>query len=96
MVGATAQGDGMIQWDDVHVYAHRQPVDFPEPINGLSVLIQESMALDVFSSAPFVFGCRGETKSKFCTGIKRDFAFGTSDWKKTNSNSHATVMKCYH
>lgn len=67
----------MIQWDDVPVYVHRQPVDFRKSINGLSVLVQESMTLDVFSSALFVFGCRGRNKilywdkTGFCLWYKR-------------------------
>lgn len=54
----------MIRWDDVPVYVHRQPVDFRKSINGLSVLVHESMGLDAFSSALFVFGCRGRNKIK--------------------------------
>lgn len=69
----------MIQWDDVPVYVHRQPVDFRKSINGLSVLVQESMELDVFSSALFVFGSRSRNKIKilywdktgFCLWYKR-------------------------
>jgi transposase len=79
MAGAISQEFGMIQWDDVPVYVHRQPVDFRKSINGLSVLVQESMALDVFSSSLFVFGSRSRNKIKilywdktgFCLWYKR-------------------------
>ena len=69
----------MIQWEDVPVYVHRLPVDFRKSINGLSLLVQESMALDAFSPALFVFGCRRRDKIKilywdktgFCLWYKR-------------------------
>lgn len=79
MAGAIPQGFGMIQWDDVPVYVHRQPVDFCKSINGLSVLVQESMEQDVFSSPLFVFDSRSRNKIKilywdktgFCLWYKR-------------------------
>lgn len=79
MAGTVTTGFGMIQWCDVPVYVHRQPVDFRKSINGLSVLVQESMELDVFSSAVFVFGSRRRDKIKilywnktgFCLWYKR-------------------------
>lgn len=54
----------MIQWDDVPVYVHRLPVDFRKSINGLSIIVQEAMQLDPFSSALFVFGNRQRDKIK--------------------------------
>jgi transposase len=54
----------MITWSDIPIYLHRAPVDFRKSINGLSVLVQESMALDAFSGALFVFGCRSRNKIK--------------------------------
>lgn len=69
----------MIRWGDVPVYVHRQPVDFRKSINGLSLLVQESLGLDVFSEALFVFGNRCRNKIKilywdktgFCLWYKR-------------------------
>jgi transposase len=69
----------MIQWSDVPIYLHRTPVDFRKSINGLSFIVQESMALDVFSGALFVFGSRRRDKIKilywdktgFCLWYKR-------------------------
>jgi transposase len=69
----------MIHWDDVPIYVHRDPVDFRKSINGLSLLVQESMEQDVFSGALFVFGSRGRNKIKilywdktgFCLWYKR-------------------------
>lgn len=63
----------MIQWDDVPVYLHRQPVDFRKSINGLSALVQESMELDVFSFALFVFGSRSRNKIKILHRDKTGF-----------------------
>lgn len=69
----------MISWDDVPIYMHRHPVDFRQSINGLSVRVAESMELDVFSQALFVFGNRSRDKIKilywdktgFCLWYKR-------------------------
>jgi len=54
----------MIQWNDAPVYVHRLPVDFRKSINGLSVIVQDAMQLDPFSSALFVFGNRRRDKIK--------------------------------
>ena len=48
----------MMQWTDVPVYLHRQPVDFRKSINGLSALVEHAMGLSPFRSALFVFGAR--------------------------------------
>lgn len=41
--------------EELPVYLHRQPVDFRKAINGLSVIVQESMQLDPFGCACYVF-----------------------------------------
>ena len=69
----------MMRWASVPIYVHRDAVDFRQSINGLSVRVQDSMALDVFSSALFVFGNRARDKIKvlywdktgFCLWYKR-------------------------
>ena len=46
----------MINWEkDIDVYLHRDPVDFRKAINGLSLIVSESMALSPFDRALFVF-----------------------------------------
>ena len=64
---------------DLPVYLHRAPVDFRKQINGLAVLVSESMQLDVFNCALFVFtnGARNRVKvlywdsDGFCLWLKR-------------------------
>jgi len=70
----------MIQFKaDIPVYLHRDAVDFRKQINGLSLIVQDSMALNVFSEAFFVFVNRPRTRIKilywqrngFCLWMKR-------------------------
>lgn len=55
------------------MYVQRQPVDFRKSINGLSLLVQESMGLEVFSEALFVFGSRSRDKVKILYWYKTGF-----------------------
>ena len=70
----------MIQFQpEVAVYLYRTVVDFRKQINGLSLIVQESMELDVFSESLFVFVNRPRTRIKilywqrngFCLWMKR-------------------------
>jgi len=69
----------MITWNAESVYLHRDPVDFRQSINGLSIMVAEAMELDAFSNAIFVFGNRSRNKIKilywdktgFCLWYKR-------------------------
>lgn len=69
----------MIDWHDMPVYLHRQPVDFRKSINGLSALVEQDMQLSPFLNALFVFGCKQRNKIKvlywdktgFCLWYKR-------------------------
>ena len=65
--------------DVPQVYLHRDPVDFRKAINGLVVIIEQSMALSPFAEAVFVFCNRSRDKLKvvywdetgFCLWYKR-------------------------
>lgn len=65
--------------DVMQVYLHREPVDFRKSINGLSLLVEQQMALSPFSGALFVFCNRQRDKIKalywdstgFCLWYKR-------------------------
>ena len=70
----------MIHWQsDIVFYLHREPVDFRKSINGLSVIVEEAMALDVFARSCFVFCNKQRNKLKvlywdntgFCLWYKR-------------------------
>jgi transposase len=61
------------------VYLHREPVDFRKSINGLSIIVEQSMALSLFDSSLFVFCNKQRDKLKvlywdssgFCLWYKR-------------------------
>lgn len=64
---------------DAAVYLYRAPVDFRKQINGLALIVQESMTLDPMQEALFVFSNRGANRIKvlwwdktgFCLWLKR-------------------------
>ncbi|PNM26010.1 IS66 family insertion sequence hypothetical protein [Yersinia enterocolitica] len=65
--------------DATQIYLHRLPVDFRKSINGLTLLVEQHMALSPFSGALFVFCNRRHDKIKalywdttgFCLWYKR-------------------------
>jgi transposase len=65
--------------EEAEVFLHREPVDFRKQINGLAVLVQEEMALNVMRQALFVFTNRRCDRIKalywdrtgFCLWLKR-------------------------
>jgi transposase len=79
MAGTVTHGVGVIDWHDMPVYLHRQPVDFRKSINGLSALVEQELKLSPFLNALFVFGCKRRNKIKvlywdktgFCLWYKR-------------------------
>ena len=69
----------MIDWPQVAVYLHREPVDFRKAINGSSVIVEEGMGLSPFEPGLFVFCNKRRDKLKvlywdrtgFCLWQKR-------------------------
>ena len=60
------------------VYLHREPVDFRKAINGLSLIVEQSMSLSPFSGAVFVFSNRRRDKLKVLYWDRSGFAL----WQK--------------
>ena len=55
----------MFRFDEgLKVYLHRDPVDFRMGINGLSILVEQAMRLNLMTSALFVFGNRRRDRIK--------------------------------
>ena len=63
----------MLIFQPAAIYLHVEPVDFRQSINGLTVLVQEAMELDVFSKSLFVFGNRSRNKIKILFWDKTGF-----------------------
>jgi transposase len=79
--------------DQAQVYFAREPVDMRKQIDGLSVLVQEVLLLDPFSSYLFAFCNRQRDKMKilywhdngFCVLYKR-LEKGRFQWPRTDQN----------
>jgi transposase len=56
------------------LFIHRVPVDMRKSINGLSVIVQEEMKLDIKSSALFIFTNKKRTHMKILYFDKSGFA----------------------
>ncbi len=56
------------------LYIHKAPVDFRKNINGLSILVQEEMRLDLMSSSLFIFCNKPRTRIKILYFDKNGFA----------------------
>jgi transposase len=56
------------------IYLHRQPVDMRKSINGLSVIVEQEMRLDVKGSALFIFCNRRRTHMKMLYFDRSGFA----------------------
>ncbi|WP_321845011.1 IS66 family insertion sequence element accessory protein TnpB [Paraburkholderia bannensis] len=55
----------MFRFDEgLKVYLHREPVDFRTGINGLSILVEQTIHLNPMVSALFVFGNRRRDRVK--------------------------------
>lgn len=66
------------------MYLHKTPVDFRKQINGLVVLVSESMMMDPFKSAAFVFVNRSRDKLKVLYWDTNGFCL----WQKRLEKQH--------
>jgi len=60
------------------VYLHREPVDFRKAINGLALIVEQSMALNPFEDALFVFCNRHRDRIKILYWERNGFCL----WQK--------------
>jgi len=56
------------------IYLHRDIVDFRKSINGLSLIVEQELAMDVYSSALFVFCNKQRDKLKIIYWDSTGFA----------------------
>ncbi len=55
----------IMNWDwQGNIYLHRDVVDFRKSINGLVLIVEQSMILDSMNSSLFVFCCKSRNKLK--------------------------------
>jgi transposase len=59
--------------EDVDVYLYAHPVDMRKSINGLSIIVEQSMVLPTNSGALFVFCNRGRDKIKILCWERNGF-----------------------
>jgi transposase len=50
--------------DSLKVYLHREPIDLRLAINGLALLVEQSLGLDPFAACVYVFGNRRRNRVK--------------------------------
>ena len=80
------------------IYLHRDVVDFRKSINGLSVIVEQAMALSTFDTALFVFCNKQRDKLKvlywdntgFCLWYKR-LEKDTFKWPRKASEATLTL-----
>lgn len=63
---------------DVEVYLCREPVDFRKAINGLSILVEQTLGLDPFASRLYVFRNRKRDRIKVLHWERNGFVL----WQK--------------
>ncbi|WP_317928421.1 IS66 family insertion sequence element accessory protein TnpB [Halioxenophilus sp. WMMB6] len=69
----------MIEWrNDIPIYLHKAPVDFRKSINGLSVIVADSIALPITRANLFVFCNKSRRQFKVLYWDQTGFAL----WQK--------------
>ena len=64
------------------IWFYPSPIDFRKQIDGLVILVVDSLEKHLTSGKLFLFRNRVRTSSKYYTGKKMDFGCTTSGWKK--------------
>lgn len=59
--------------EELAVYLHRDTVDFRKSINGLAAVVEQSMKLDPFAAAVYVFANRRRDRIKILGWYKNGF-----------------------
>jgi transposase len=59
--------------DELKVYVHRDAVDFRKSINGLAAIVEQSMELDPFAQAVYVFSNQRRDRSKMLLWDRNGF-----------------------
>jgi transposase len=59
--------------ESLKVYLHREPVDFRLSINGLSLLVEQSLGLDPFAPCVYVFSNRARSRVKILSWERNGF-----------------------
>jgi hypothetical protein len=72
--------------EGLKVYLYREPVDFRMGINGLSILVEQAMALNPTDCSLYVFTDVVATVSGFSTGSATDSGFCSNDWRATTAS----------
>ena len=67
--------------------------DMRKAINSLSILVESTLRLDLFSGHLFVFCNRGRTILKVLYGTETGFAFGKKGLRSTSSNGRRIEMR---
>ena len=59
--------------DELKVYVHRDAVDFRKSINGLAAIVEQSMKLDPFTRAVYVFSNQRRDRIKMLLWDRNGF-----------------------
>ncbi len=95
----------MFRFDEgLKAYLHRDPVDFRMGINGLSILVEQAMALNPMAQALYVFGNRRRDRIKilgwdgngFWLLIKRLEANDRFVWPDSQTNVVTLTVELLH
>ena len=77
----------MFQFDkSLTVYLHRPAIDFRTGINGLAILVEQSLGLSPFAAAVYVFSNRRRNRPRFWVGSATVSGCCSSGWSGTVSS----------